>query len=97
MAWQWGWPKLAQVIRTLGFRRLNLTFYDAYTDICLLQRDPNNAKVQDEIKALGRQCHVVAYDSSDPESVKTAIERVLQVYPTFDILVNNAGISRRHA
>ncbi|KAI8343864.1 hypothetical protein BC941DRAFT_386137 [Chlamydoabsidia padenii] len=69
---------------------------EAGADICLLQRNVTDTTVHDEIKALGRQCHVISFDSSDPESVKTAIQRVLQVYPTFDILVNNAGISRRH-
>ncbi|CAO3594599.1 unnamed protein product [Absidia cylindrospora] len=70
---------------------------EAGADICLLQRDVNNTRVQDEIKALGRQCCIVSYDASDPEFVRTAINRVLEVYSTFDILVNNAGISRRHS
>ncbi|KAI8088971.1 2-deoxy-D-gluconate 3-dehydrogenase [Halteromyces radiatus] len=78
-------------------KSMTLGLAEAGADIVLLQRDINNTTVYDAIKALGRQCYIVAYDSSDPSSVRTVIDRVLQVVPTFDILVNNAGITRRHS
>ncbi|ORZ24689.1 2-deoxy-D-gluconate 3-dehydrogenase [Absidia repens] len=67
---------------------------EAGADICLLQRDISNTSVQAEIRALGRMCHIVYFDASDHDSVKTTVSRVLEIYPTFDIVVSNAGICR---
>ncbi|KAI8073989.1 2-deoxy-D-gluconate 3-dehydrogenase [Gongronella butleri] len=75
---------------------MTLGLAEAGADIVLLQRDVTNTQVQDEVRALGRECHIVAFDGADKESARTVIARVLEVIPTFDILVNNAGIARRH-
>ncbi|ORX62549.1 2-deoxy-D-gluconate 3-dehydrogenase [Hesseltinella vesiculosa] len=69
---------------------------EAGADIVSLQRNVQDLSLQEKIQTLGRQCHLVSFDSSDPESVRSAIGRVLEAVPTFDILVNNAGIARRH-
>lgn len=52
--------------------------------------------MRDEIRALGRRAEIVHLDVSDQASVRTVIDRILQVFPTLDILVNNAGIQKRH-
>lgn len=70
---------------------------DSYkVDVCLLQRNLEDTAVRDEIRALGRRAEIVHLDISDQASVRTVIDRVLQVFPTLDILVNNAGIQKRH-
>lgn len=62
----------------------------------MLQRNLEDTTVRDEIRALGRRAEIVHLDVSDQASVRTVIDRTLQVFPTLDILVNNAGIQKRH-
>ncbi|KAI7881317.1 2-deoxy-D-gluconate 3-dehydrogenase, partial [Lichtheimia hyalospora FSU 10163] len=78
-------------------RSMALGLAEAGADVCLLQRNLEDIVLRDEIRALGRRAEIVHLDISDPASVRTVIDRTLQVFPTLDILVNNAGIQRRHA
>lgn len=67
-----------------------------FLDICLLQRNVEDVHVRDSIRALGRRAEIIHFDASDQASVRTVMDRILQVFPTLDILVNNAGIALRH-
>lgn len=69
---------------------------EAGADICLLQRNVEDVHVRDSIRALGRRAEIIHFDASDQASVRTVVDRILQVFPTLDILVNNAGIALRH-
>ncbi|KXS16378.1 NAD(P)-binding protein [Gonapodya prolifera JEL478] len=64
--------------------------------------------VRDEVKSksafqsieekAGGRLHVITLDTTDETSIKTAAERLLQVFPTgIDVLINNAGILERDA
>ncbi|KAI9488986.1 2-deoxy-D-gluconate 3-dehydrogenase [Zychaea mexicana] len=77
-------------------RAMALGLAEAGADICLLQRNVEDYKVRDEIRALGRKAEIVYLDVSEQESVRDVVERILAVFPTLDILVNNAGIQRRY-
>ncbi|KAI7854699.1 2-deoxy-D-gluconate 3-dehydrogenase [Circinella umbellata] len=77
-------------------RSMALGLADAGADICLLQRNIEDFKVRDEIRALGRKAEIVYLDVSKQESVRDVVDRILAVFPRLDILVNNAGIQRRY-
>ncbi|KAI9319041.1 2-deoxy-D-gluconate 3-dehydrogenase [Dichotomocladium elegans] len=77
-------------------RGMALGLAEAGADICLLQRNLDDTDTRDAIRALGRRAEIVHLDVLDPASVRSAIDRVLEVFPTLDILVNNAGITKRH-
>ncbi len=47
-----------------------------------------------EIEGLGRRALALSLDVSNPESVKAAVARTLEVWEKIEILVNNAGIVR---
>lgn len=65
-------------------------------DVCLLQRNVEDVHVRDAIRALGRRAEIIHLDASDQASVRTVVDRILQVFPTLDILINNAGMAIRH-
>ncbi|KAJ8652625.1 2-deoxy-D-gluconate 3-dehydrogenase [Lichtheimia ornata] len=69
---------------------------EAGADVCLLQRNVDDVHVRDAIRALGRRAEIIHLDASDQASVRTVVDRILQVFPTLDILVNNAGMAIRH-
>jgi 3-oxoacyl-[acyl-carrier protein] reductase len=57
----------------------------------------NRAKldgVADEVRALGRDAHVVEIDLADAASIKDAFGRAAAEFGPIDILVNNGGITR---
>lgn len=68
---------------------------EAGADIALLQRDPFQVHVKEEIEMLGRNCEIIACDLFDIEQVKNAIPKVIEKMGKLDILVNNGGIQRR--
>lgn len=49
--------------------------------------------LQDEIIAMGTQCHPLLYDVSDYTAVKNMCEEILLITPKIDIIINNAGIA----
>ena len=50
--------------------------------------------VAKEIEALGRKALALHLDVSSPDSVKAAVDKILEVFGKIDILVNNAGITK---
>ncbi|KAI8141886.1 2-deoxy-D-gluconate 3-dehydrogenase [Fennellomyces sp. T-0311] len=77
-------------------RSMAIALAEAGADVCLLQRNTDDVKVRDEIRALGRRAEVVLLDVSRQETVRDVMDRVLAIFPRVDILVNNAGIQRRY-
>lgn len=68
---------------------------EAGADIALLQRNPEQIDVKNEIENLGRKCEIIPCDLEDQEQVKEAIPNVIHHFGRIDILINNAGIQRR--
>jgi short-subunit dehydrogenase len=48
-------------------------------------------EVAGKIKALGRRCHAVAADISDPDARARLLDETLAEFGRIDVLVNNAG------
>lgn len=40
-------------------------------------------------------CHILAFDLSNPQEVESVADKVIAEYKTIDILINNGGISQR--
>ncbi|MYL62319.1 SDR family oxidoreductase [Bacillus hwajinpoensis] len=68
---------------------------EAGADIALLQRNPEQLDMKNEIETLGRKCVIIPCDLEDQDQVKKAIPNVINHFGRIDILVNNAGIQRR--
>ncbi|MGB7999069.1 MAG: SDR family oxidoreductase [Anaerobacillus sp.] len=68
---------------------------EAGADIALLQRNPEQLEIKEEIEALGRKCFIIPCDLEDQNQVKAAIPNVINHFGKIDILINNAGIQRR--
>ncbi|WP_080873959.1 glucose 1-dehydrogenase [Oceanobacillus timonensis] len=68
---------------------------EAGADIALVQRSKDTA-VQEEIKALGRNCEIIECDLSDLKRVREVVSEVNEKMNSVDILVNSAGIQRRY-
>ena len=78
-------------------RALVLALAAAGADTVLLQRDPMQTAVQEEIQQLGRKATIFACDLNDKEAVRSIMSRVVGAGICPDILVNSGGINRRHA
>lgn len=73
-----------------------LAYANAGADVALLARRVEKLDaVKAEIEKTGRKAVVAACDVTNEESVKTAIDKVLDVLGHIDILLNNAGIAVR--
>ncbi len=63
-------------------------------DVALLARRKEKlADVAKEIEATGRKALAVQCDVADEESVKNAVQEVLNKFGKIDILLNNAGVA----
>ncbi|KPL59249.1 SDR family oxidoreductase [Rossellomorea vietnamensis] len=76
-------------------RSMAVALAEAGADIALLQRNPEQTDVKEEIEQLGRKCSIIPCDHEKEEEVKSAIPGVISTFGKIDILVNNAGIQRR--
>lgn len=73
-----------------------LAYAEYGADVALLARRKEKLEqVADKIRQMGRKALVVVCDVSDPESIKSATEKVLGHYGHVDILLNNAGVATR--
>ena len=50
----------------------------------------------EEMRAEGGECLPIAGDVTDPESVKAAVQKIIDTWGRIDILVNNAGDGDQH-
>ncbi|WP_430790490.1 glucose 1-dehydrogenase [Virgibacillus flavescens] len=77
-------------------KSMAMALAEAGADIALLNRNPEQTDVKEEIEAAtGRKCTIVPCDLDDIDQVKEAIPEVIKSYGKIDILVNCAGIQRR--
>ncbi|UOQ44748.1 SDR family oxidoreductase [Halobacillus salinarum] len=76
-------------------RSVAIALAEAGADVALLQRNPDQLDVKNEIENLGRTCRTIPCDLSQTEQVKEAIPQVVSEFGKIDILVNCAGIQRR--
>ncbi|NLL75693.1 MAG: SDR family oxidoreductase [Clostridiales bacterium] len=73
-----------------------LAYAKAGADVALLARRMEKLnEVKAEIEKTGRKVAAVHCDVRDEESVKTAIDSVLNTFGHIDILLNNAGVAVR--
>lgn len=73
-----------------------LAYAKAGADVALLARRVEKLdEVKAEIEKTGRKVVAAACDVTNEESVKAAIDKVLETFGHIDILLNNAGIAVR--
>lgn len=73
-----------------------LAYAQAGADVALLARRVEKLEeVKKSIEATGRKVLAVQCDVTDEDSVKRAMETVLQEFGRIDILLNNAGVAVR--
>lgn len=73
-----------------------LAYAEAGADVAVLARRAEKINgVKEEIEKLGRKSIAVACDVTNEESVKAAIQAVLDTFGHIDILMNNAGVAVR--
>ena len=69
-------------------------FADAGADIVAVARDEQALDgVADEVRAMGRTCHVIAADMATADGPAKAARAALSQVGTVDILVNSAGVA----
>lgn len=74
----------------------SLAYAEAGADVALLARRVEKLNdVKKKIEENGHKVIVVQCDVTDEESVKTAIEKVIETFGHIDILLNNAGVAVR--
>ena len=67
---------------------------EAGADIVAVGRHPADA-LADHVGRMGRRCHSLVFDLSDPAQVEEVIPRAVAAAGRVDILVNNAGATTR--
>jgi gluconate 5-dehydrogenase len=73
-----------------------IAYANAGADVALLARRTEKLnEVKTEIEKIGRKVVAVSCDVTNEESVKTAMETVLDAFGHIDILLNNAGVAVR--
>lgn len=79
--------------RGLG-REMALAFAEHGADVIVASRKQENCEiVADEIRAMGRRAHGVAYHAASWSDADRLAETALAEFGHIDILVNNAGMS----
>lgn len=82
--------------RGLG-REMALAIAEAGADVLLSGRDAESLEqTAKDIRALGRKCHTIQADISDPNECDDACSKVLDEYGCVDILINNVGGRREN-
>ena len=76
-------------------RKMAIALAEAGATLALLQRNPEDVTVKNEIENLGQKCMIVPCDMENISEIKNAIPTVVNTLGKVDILVNNAGIQRR--
>jgi 2-dehydro-3-deoxy-D-gluconate 5-dehydrogenase len=76
-------------------RKMAIALAEAGATVALLQRNPKDVTVKNEIENSGQKCMIVPCDMENISEVKNAIPTVVNTLGKVDILVNNAGIQRR--
>jgi gluconate 5-dehydrogenase len=73
-----------------------LAYAQAGADVAILARRVEKlSEVKAEIEKTGRKVLAVGCDVTDEESVKNAMQQVLDTFGHIDILLNNAGVAVR--
>ncbi|MDQ0297907.1 2-deoxy-D-gluconate 3-dehydrogenase [Salibacterium salarium] len=80
--------------RGIGYA-MAVALAEAGADVALLQRNPEQMDVKEDIVKRGVRCEVIPCDLEHKTQVKEAIPKVVTAFGKIDILVNNAGIQRR--
>ena len=76
-------------------RAVALAFANAGADVALAGRSVGTLeRVAEEVRALGRKAHCVAWDILDVSIVDAQLEKVEEALGGLDIVVNNAGVVR---
>lgn len=73
-----------------------IAFAEQGADVAILARRVDKLnEVADKIEAIGRKALSVQCDVTNEESVRNAMQTVLDTYGRIDILLNNAGVAVR--
>ena len=72
-----------------------LALAQAGANVACHGREPKEASVCEEIRALGRRSVYFSGDVADARTCAALIEKTVESFGTIDILVNNAGVIRR--
>ncbi len=76
-------------------RAAALALAELGTDVAIMARSAEKCEaVAEEIRALGRRALAVPGDMSNPEEIKSVVERTASGLGPISILVNNAAITR---
>ncbi|WIV99252.1 2-dehydro-3-deoxy-D-gluconate 5-dehydrogenase KduD [Kinneretia aquatilis] len=67
----------------------------AGADVAITRHSQSSEDTEAAVRALGRQCLVIATDLARPEAPSEVLAQTLKHYGRIDVLVNNAGIIRR--
>jgi 2-dehydro-3-deoxy-D-gluconate 5-dehydrogenase len=72
-----------------------LALAQAGANVACHGREPKEASVCEEIRALGRRSVYISGDVADAKTCAVLVEQTIAALGTIDILVNNAGVIRR--
>ena len=72
-----------------------LALAEAGANVACHGREPKEASVCEEVRALGRRSAYFSGDVADERTCAALVEKTVTAFGTIDILVNNAGVIRR--
>jgi NAD(P)-dependent dehydrogenase (short-subunit alcohol dehydrogenase family) len=79
-------------------KAIALVYAESGADVAIADRvtdDGQLENVAEQIRKLGRQCHIIAADVSQKSDIDKMVDQVISRFTKIDILVNNAGIAFR--